>query len=611
MAVSLGVTIGALLAMGMAAWLATHGLDLTDEGLYLNAISHPADDRSTLLLFGFVYHPLYVMAGGDVVVMRWIGMGLSVLAMAALSWVAMGTKALVGHRPLRLPLRVAVSAGVGATALATVAQMPMSPGYNSLTLQGLAAATAGLVLAVTRHGIQRKTGAVLVGLGGWLTFMGKPTTAAALAAIVIVTFLALPGRWRSSMWMAPVAAAAAGGLSLAVFSSGPGDLVTVLSNGVATSQALGGHDSLIRRDPFLGQPTTLALLVLAGALAVGAALVAARLDQRKGTHLRGTRAAALVLLLVLLGVLGVCARAIVWRWGQAPVTMALAASDAAANLLLGSGVAITAVAGALAWAATRQPRRRAGFLAHIDGSRRTHLTLVGALLCMPLAQAFGTNVNLWAAQGRAVSFWLLALSLLLVRHVSAPHTRLLWMTPSLVAVTLLIATLAASAAAPYRYAPAASATVETRVAGGSIRLTSADHQAAADLTTLARRLGFDERTRVLDLTGDSPGSIFVLGARAVGQGWIIGGYRGSESAARLAIDNDRCNVQGAYLLVSPSAPRAIPTRVLTEVGRALDRDYDAVGVFSRARPSVGAAPRVEAVTVYRPRATAPRLPCSK
>jgi hypothetical protein len=161
--------------------------------------------------------------------------------------------------------------------------------------------------------------------------------------------------------------------------------------------------------------------------------------------------------------------------------------------------------------------------------------------------------------------------------------------------------LVATAVAPYRYQPLRTATTATQVGSGTVRLTPADHERVADLTALAERLGVDEHTRVLDLSGDSPGSIFLLGARPVGQAWILGGYPGSESAARLAIEHDRCSMRGALLFVAEGAPRALPARVLDTVGLDLARDYEVVGVFHRWRSSWGRrAPTVDTVTVHRP-----------
>lgn len=531
-----GLGAAALATIGISAWLATRGFDRTDEGFYLNSIAHPGDDRSTILLFGYAYHPLYVLVGGDVVLLRWAGMLLSVVAVGSLAWVALGTPALVGLRTVPPALRAAASLGLGATALTTMAQMPSTPSYNTLALQGLSLTATALVSAVTRAGRAGIVGAGLVGVGGWVTFLAKPTTAALLAAIVVAAAIALPGAWRRRAWATIVAAVASAALTLLLARVSPAGIIEVLSNGLATSTALGGHEDLVRWDTF---------------------------------PLRGT---------------------------------AFTAAAGAATILAACGAGLVAVMVASLVRARRSVVTGAGRGSDRPHSHRIGPTLVGVLILLPPAYALGTNLNLWTAQGRAGSFWLVALCVLLTRYSGPSTTPFLWTAPVAATLALLFAMLVATAAAPYRYQPLRTATTPTQVGSGTVRLTPADHERVAELAALGQRLGVDEHTRVLDLTGDSPGSIFLLGARPVGQAWILGGYPGSESAARLAIEHDRCSMRGALLFVAEGAPRALPAGVLDTVGLELDRDYEVVGVFQRERSSwARSRATVDAVTVHRPR----------
>ena len=77
----LALTVSGALAAYVVAvnlFVASRGLDRTDEGMYLNSIRHPDDDVATVLLFGYVYHPAYAALGGDIVGLRWFGMVLTV-----------------------------------------------------------------------------------------------------------------------------------------------------------------------------------------------------------------------------------------------------------------------------------------------------------------------------------------------------------------------------------------------------------------------------------------------------------------------------------------------------------------------------------------------------
>src|ERR1019366_10382367 len=51
-------------------WRCRFGYDLTDEGAYLTAISNPSIYKATATQYGFVYHPLYELVGGNIAFLR-------------------------------------------------------------------------------------------------------------------------------------------------------------------------------------------------------------------------------------------------------------------------------------------------------------------------------------------------------------------------------------------------------------------------------------------------------------------------------------------------------------------------------------------------------------
>ncbi len=59
------------------------GIDLTDEGFYLNWISNPGLYKISATQFGYIYHPLYQLLGKNLVLLRQSDM----LIMLGLSWV--------------------------------------------------------------------------------------------------------------------------------------------------------------------------------------------------------------------------------------------------------------------------------------------------------------------------------------------------------------------------------------------------------------------------------------------------------------------------------------------------------------------------------------------
>jgi hypothetical protein len=61
-----------------------------------------------------------------------------------------------------------------------------TPSYNSLSFQALLLASIGLLLAEKTASKASIIGWLLIGVGGWLTFMAKPTSAATLGFVISI-----------------------------------------------------------------------------------------------------------------------------------------------------------------------------------------------------------------------------------------------------------------------------------------------------------------------------------------------------------------------------------------------------------------------------------------
>ena len=98
--------------------------------------------------------------------------------------------------------------------------------------------------------------------------------------------------------------------------------------------------------------------------------------------------------------------------------------------------------------------------------------------------------------------------------------------------------------------------------------------------SVSRRVGFEPKTPIIDLTGQSPGILFALEADSIGQAWIIGGYPGSLNFAKAALARTSCEkISIAWILFESSRPRSIPTEVMLSVGSDFYSAYKQVGVW--------------------------------
>ena len=50
------------------------GLDITDEGYYLNWISNPYDYKSSVSQFGFIYHLIFIAFNENITILRIINL---------------------------------------------------------------------------------------------------------------------------------------------------------------------------------------------------------------------------------------------------------------------------------------------------------------------------------------------------------------------------------------------------------------------------------------------------------------------------------------------------------------------------------------------------------
>jgi hypothetical protein len=171
-----------LLALGWILGNCTRGFDFTDEGYYLVWMARPFRYDWSLSQFGFIYHPLYILLGGNIGLLR-----------QANVLMIFGLGCLLAHTFLRIGLpnvyesRFQLAILSAAIAIVPLMQLKLwlpTPNYNSLCLQALLLTVTGALLAGPHRSRATDCGWILIAIGGWLALMAKPSTAAALAPMV-------------------------------------------------------------------------------------------------------------------------------------------------------------------------------------------------------------------------------------------------------------------------------------------------------------------------------------------------------------------------------------------------------------------------------------------
>lgn len=545
MAIGAILCVGSLIAIIWLMGSVGRGFDLSDEGSYLNSIVDPGLYRSTATQYGWFYHPLYLATGMNLALLR----GANLL-------LTFGLAALFGHRLLGWPpassapgqrlIALGLAAMVGVSASVCAGAWLTTPNYNWLNLQGLLIAAIALERLSERGVDPRYLAWAGLGLGGWMVFLAKPTSAV-LLAIAALGFLVATGRVKQWRGLAVAAAVAAALLCVTAFGLDGSIPAFVIRLGTSAEQAVlmdsrYGIASMIRIDrPQLGQ---LNMMVFAGIASVVGLATTLMLSDRAPRVLVGW---GMTIIISAVGFLAVFA----------PQTVAPDNWDPRYTLL-----AAAVPAGALA-AAMVLVIQRAEW-----PKLRGVIPMTTVLALLPLIYAFGTNGNYWWSAGAAAVFWTGAATVLL-RTVIDPTTGLRTLIPIVVAsFSGCLMLLAIGMEHPYRQStPLREDVAEVRIGRGRVGVSPDMALYAKRIGEIAILNGMQSGTPLIDLTGHQPGVARLLDAKAVGQAWIVGGYPGSTAAAVKIVEAVHCaDLVDAWLLTEPEGPRALPTTVLGAYG---------------------------------------------
>jgi hypothetical protein len=541
-------------------WSASQfGIDFTDEGYYLNWIADPFGYHEAATLFGFVYHPLYLWVGQDVTGLRRANFFITFF----LAWgmgLAFFRATLTDGWPARYwhSWPIVAIAGICAVSYPNVLdQWLLTPGYNSLALQAVLLIGAGMLMPDRDMTIPGFTGAILVGIGGWLAFMAKPTTAAAMAVVVLFYWTAAGKCSRRLIGISTLISIVLLWASAVVIDGSVTAFLGRLEGGLEIGKLLGVQQPmsvLIRVDDF--QLGTLATRI-AQALALG--VVFCTICAAKAHGVWASVRDAVLLMTVVASALLV----------MNLFTPALEEVQFRGLIILAIPIA------ALASAAFLQRTHWAGVFS------RNHLALAIAFMAVPHAFAFGTGNNYWQAGAGASLVWVFAGTSILAAAARQGASWRVFM-PVAAGVQLIAAILMQVAIAhPYRQPLSLTMEAQPTVLGSTSFTLLLNHGYAHYINQLrswTHDADFVPGTPVVDMTGHSPGTLYSLGAKALGQPWILGGYAGSDMAAESILGKVGCEeLARAWLLVQPQGPRKLSPAILQRSGMDMERDFAVVG----------------------------------
>lgn len=538
--------LGGLMSLMLLALLvssASRGYDFTDEGFYLLWLSNPSGFDASVTQFGFIYHGLYLALDGDVATLRRVNV--------LLTWgLSFGLFLAIGYRfgETRRAWGALLALAWAGAGLALFRTGLTTPSYNSLALQGLLVAAIALVMLDAPSRYAMRIAPCLLGLGGALVFAAKPTSAAVLAPLTLLYMGGLrPLPVKQALVALVTAALLLCLMAFGIDGSLPAHLER-LRGGVALGKAMDAGHAVndLLRIPAFEMPTSMKLGTLA--LFTVSAVVSSGIP-------RASRWAAWS----VAGGLAAAAMGVAFWSGWLPVVWA--AHPLAPFLLL-------AVVAGMAFGVSWRADSPAG-LAEMRLAAWRRLTLAGVLALLPVAFAFGTASNLWRVAGGAGVFWAAAAWVFVGDRPARREVLAGVALP--IGMLMVTALLCAAQQRPYRQpGPLAQATQLVEIGpGGRSRLQV--HPAFARSLVAANEVaianGLKARDMVIDLTGQSPGLVYALGAGSPGAAWLLGGYRGSENLALSALGRASCEtLASAWVISEPWGPRSLPVSVLERLG---------------------------------------------
>jgi hypothetical protein len=562
------------------SWLirySAYGFDFTDESFYLVWIANPFVYDGSVSQFGFVYHPLHRLLGGDIAALRQANIIITFALAWGLAYSFLASLA-VDLKESRITLPV-VSASLATSAFILFDSWLLTPSYNSLNLQALLIATTGLVLAEKNVDSKSISGWLLIGLGGWLAFMAKPSTALALAVGVFL-YLLLARKFSIRMLAISVVCTLALLLVSALLIDGSFlRFIARLQIGVEFGKILGGGHSLsqvLRIDNFqLSEKFKLSILLVAGAVFLA---LWSMCTKNKKWQVIG--------LLISIAFFSITA---LLTLGQTHRTAGLGQFQGLLIFVVVYAAVITALA--------------LGRLHALKSVSSQQWTIAALFMAMPHIYAFGTNGNYWEAGSSAAIFWLLAgltvLGPLIRERASWSHMLPLALAAQTVTATLIKTGLEQ----PYRQPQPLRLNASAQKIGpqGSALTLSEDYFAyISSAIATAKKVGFEPNTPLIDLSGQSPGILYAVGAELIGQAWTIGGYPGSLKLAKAALDRTSCGkIAASWILFEQHGPRSIPAELIQSLGADFPNDYEHVGAWQTAE-GAGGYPDRRTQDLYRP-----------
>jgi hypothetical protein len=549
-----------------------YGIDFTDEGYYLNWISNPFLYKSFTSQFGYIYNPLYNLVDGNIAWLRRLNFFITFVLACTLVYLVINN--LARFEKINKVIQCILSGGIAISSL-TCAYI-QTPGYNHLTFQALLIVSIGIALIDVTKFNKNVLSYIIIGVGGWLTFMAKPSSAVGLAVLVLI-YIILSKQFQLRFLLI----AAVTSFILFIISA------YIIEDSITTyferyylsyklSILLGEHNlNFLRID---GLKLSLKIkLTIFFIFVISTFFIWLALKNYKLVNF----IYIITCFLILVTIATHAITEINWNLNYGYYKPYLVFGIFYACLLVFIILII-----------------KNKIIIH-----DVRLALFFVFLVLPFIFAMGSNNNTWGQSGAASFFWLISGFVLII-----PFCLKLKLYQTIIFLVLLSQLITSihikeTLEKPYRY------NQPLRLDDSTIIVNNKNHQLILskefasyinDARKITAQSGFTKEDAIIDLSGQSPGLLYLLGAKNIGTAWNIGGYKGSLDRAKATFNLVDCiDIAKSWVLYESKGPRSVSTDLLTSLGMNFPIQYQKVGSWKTAS-GAGGYKEIRTQELYKP-----------
>ena len=540
-----------------AVYFCKFGFDLTDEGFYLLWISDPFSFPFTHTLFGFIYHPIFDFVHESIFLLRVFNLLLTYLLAWFLAYIVLANPSQEARECKFDSLIFSAAISTSAISIFVFSGMWLpTPSYNTLAFQSILLSTIAVIKLTRSCTLKNIFLASIFVVGCNLLFAAKPSS---FVVYLIFSGIYLILSRKATIWFFLFCTIIFTGLLLILSLCIDGTLQGIflrLYGGIKLLNILGSGHSINNSFRFDELPLTTYLKYSFIGLLISLSIFYF-LSRFKNSFFY-----ALILLLA-------------FDFSQILFLPHLMSAE---NQAIGLLLFVLPIASFFIY-----------FFKYFRSNKNALIGEKTYLLCllllMPYLYSFGTNNNYWVPMASAAFFPVLAGVLALHIALKDSEYKKFTFLFCIYAQVISLIIIQHGIDRPYRQPAFISDPQESVVfkfsEHGYLHIPKSLAQYVNNAAKSLAATQFERGTPIIDLTGQSPGLIYALGARAVGQPWLVGGYSGSNNFVVGALEGVNCHeLSIAWLLIaSPAGQESISPEILESFGANLESDYESVGVF--------------------------------